>query len=235
MLTAKQIASIIRTEIGTATGPGQYDGLWEDNAAQKIHDLCKPDHSIHVAAAALEGEYTDTLINMLLATVLATLIYEEGGGRTNITISPFKMSEVIDNWNYTVEMDGLIRTVRIAPKNEAEWEPGDGDEIVRGQLLKGIGPVIDSEEARPQAKPHEYNRPLWVVAAAWEDGAVFYPQSDRRSAEAELRTWPVERANAGLAHVENRWCLHGDCPSSGCNHDPSLRDTTEVASDAEGG
>jgi hypothetical protein len=233
MLTAKQIEAIISDAIGNDDGNTSPASI----AAQKIHDLCKPDHTIHVSAAMLENEYTDVLINMLLVTVLGTLIDQEGGGRTNITISPALMSKMMAEWNHTVEMNGLERTVRITPARPEEWEATEESpaDAKLGSLIAGFGPVVDSDKALPQAEPHEYKRPLWVVAATFEEtGALtFYRAHDRSGAERELRSWDAAQALASNAHIENRWCLHPECPSTGCNHDPSQRDTPEATSDAD--
>lgn len=217
MLNAKQIAAILR------------DTDTIEAAAVKIAELVKPDYTIHTAAAALENEVTSTLLDMLAATILATLIEQEGGGRTNIQFSPGGMQELLSRWNYTVEHDGLVRTVRISAKSGA-WEPTE-DSPADAKFESLIASQPAGDNLKPQAPEHEYNRPVWVVACnTVDDGTlVFSRQLDRKMAEQELRRWPADTALASNAHIENRWCYHVECPASGCNYDTTLRD--EVSSD----
>lgn len=227
MLTVDQIVRII------TDNPGDFRA-----AAEKIHLLCAPDHTIHVAAAALEGEVTSTLLDMTVATVLAKLIDQEGGGRTNFSFSPMDMAAVMKEWSYTVEHDGMVRTVRIQPQNPEEWEGGNGDVLAHSALARSMvragesdseiaPPAIDDlDTISPQADPHEYNRPLWAIAVIDEDGTKLMNCHDRADAGRQYRKLP----RATVAHIENRWCLHPECPSTGCNHDATKRDGAEATS-----
>lgn len=242
MLSVEQIVRIIND--GTDTVHPEPANL---AIAQKIHDLCKPDHTIHIAAAALEGEVTSTLLDMTVATVLAKLIDQEGGGRTNFSFSPMDMASAMKEWSYTVEHDGMVRTVRIQPKNAEEWEEGDGDVLAHSALAKSMerastyepmpedfappadASAINDLTAQPQADPHEYNRPLWAVRVCLPDADGPYLQLvPSHGAAAEYVRLASE---AEIVTIENRWCDHIDCPSSGCLYDASKRDKTEVASD----
>lgn len=227
MLTIEQIKRIMIAH------PGDYDA-----AAQKIHDLCKPDHTIHVAAAALENEVTSTLLDMTVATVLAKLIDQEGGGRTNFSFSPMDMAAVMKEWSYTVEHDGMVRTVRIKPLDEEAFEEADGATLQHSALARAMSgaydetappvPPVDDLKTKPQAATHEFKRPLWVVR---RDGELF-EKANRKSADASVRAYL--RLNEEVpATVENRWCLHTECPSSGCHYDASKRDSVEATSDEE--
>lgn len=210
MLSVTQIAAVIRSEMRIPED--KYPGA--DLAAEKIYDLCKPAHDIHLAAAALENEVTSTLMDMLVATILATLIEQEGGGRTNITFSPGAMQEIMTNWVYSVETAGMDRTIRIAPKKGDEWSEGEPPSKLESLLMADS----DKGEAKPQAAVHEYDRPLWVVACTDEDGnTIFSRQLDRASAERELRSWGPQTALERNARIENRHCLHPTCPTTGCN------------------
>jgi hypothetical protein len=243
MLSIEQIAAIICAEMGVPDD--KYPGA--DNAAEKIHDLVKPDHTIHVAAAAMENEVTDTLIDMLVVTVLAKLIDQEGGGRTNFAFSPMDMAAVMKEWDYIVERDGMVRTVRIQPKNNAEWEEGDGGLLQHSGLARAMGlaeqdvappPIGDLDSVKPQAVPHEYKRPLWfiryspAIPEGEEDQGVMAldPVSSKIDGQRQLRSYSI----GALAHVENRWCEHLECPSTGCTYDASKRDGAEATSDLTG-
>lgn len=227
MLSVTQIHRVIENELRFYPLQAMPEAIAA--AAEKIYDLVKPDHTIHVAAAALENEITSTLINMTAATILGTLINEEGGGRTNIRISSGSMQEILSDWNYTVEMEGLVRNVRITPKNADAWEvPDESYDPAKAPLASLLMTEASADiEAKPQAEPHEYNRPVWAVAVVGENGTTLMICHDRADAGRQYRKLP----RAAVAHIENRWCLHPDCPSTGCNHDASKRDSTEVASD----
>lgn len=215
-------------------------------AAEKIHDLCKPDHTIHVAAAAMENEVTDTLIDMLVVTVLAKLIDQEGGGRTNFAFSPMDMAAVMKEWDYTVEREGLVRTVRIQPKDGVEWEEGDGDLLQASSLARAMSranedteiapppPITDLDSVSPQAAPHVYNRPTWAVRFWCAADEGFEPGlkecADRGEAMRVLRGYHDDDGRPD-ATIENRWCEHIECPSTGCTHDASKRDDAEATSD----
>lgn len=243
MLSAKQIAAIIKNEFDSANAKGDYKGLWNENAAQKIHDLCQPDHNIEIATAALENEVTDTLMNMLAATILATLINEEGGGRTNIRFSPGSMSIALAEWDYTVEHDGLERLVKIAPKDGEGWIAEKPESKLTHLLMGEDGPLPTQSNGNdgaphPQAEPHEYNRPHWTVCYTKHDDQGESKHvlrcHDRADAQRQLKKFDPVSVLAGVAKIENRWCLHPECPASGCNEDPTQRDTpSEVTSDSE--
>lgn len=234
MLSTKQIAAIITSEMNQHPSQATPDNV--EAAAQKIHDLCKPDHTIHVAAAALENEVTSTLLDMTVATVLAKLIDQEGGGRTNFSFSPMDMAAVMKEWSYTVEHDGMVRTVRIKPLDEEAFEEADGAVLQHSALARAMSsaddetappvPPVDDLTTKPQAATHEFKRPLWVVR---RDGELF-EKPNRKSADASVRAYL--RLNPEVpATVENRWCIHTECPTSGCHYDASKRDSVEATSD----
>lgn len=230
MLSAKQIAAIITAEMNQHPSQATPDNI--ETAAQKIHDLCKPDHDLHVAAAALENEVTSTLLDMLAATILATLIEQEGGGRTNVQFSPLSMRDAMKAWDYTVEHEGIVRTVRIKAKADGEWNESLINEPLELRTSRAISHAeIGPEDMPPPptintvVEPHEHKRPEWVVAYQGEQDEgdrnfVFLRSHDRADAERQVRKLAAEL----MARVENRWCLHTDCPASGCNHSPELRD-----------
>lgn len=208
MLTAEQIARIISSAVKTDDTRVEAE---ISNAAQKIYDLCKPDHSIHVAAAALENEVTSTLMDMLAATILATLIDDEGGGRTNVRFSPGSMQEKLAAWDYTVVHEGLERNVRVTPKDTAAWQDGEPPSKLSSLLHTE---QEDVSGAKPQAEPKTYDRPVWAVRYVDGNGELqILKCRDRADAERSCRTL----AEKMFPKVENRHCLHPSCPTSICN------------------
>lgn len=231
MLTAKQIADIIRTEMlesDSATMAPRYEA-----AAEKIAALIADDGSA-VAAAMLENEVTSTLMDMTVATVLATLIEEEGGGRSNIAISPMSMDHMMKHYLYEVRNEGMIRHVSIKLredsdlKDEAAWrEPSNRHGVMHQDE--------DASGAKPQAEPKVRDRPVWAIKNG--HGSLFR-MHDQADAERQLRgegdhMHAPRFKDDPLSVIENRWCLHVDCPTTGCNHDPKLQDNAEATSDAE--
>lgn len=216
MLTAKQIADIIRAELNQHPSQATPENI--EAAAEKIAALTADDGSA-VAAAMLENEVTSTLMDMTVATVLATLIEEEGGGRSNISISPMSMDHMNQHYIYEVRNEGLIRHVSIKMRedsplqDEANWrEPSH-----RHGLVDIAPDALTIDQLKPQAEPKVHDRPVWAV----RDGAGLHEMPDEEAAKAF-----VLKSVDPIAAVENRFCLHPDCPSTGCNH-------TEATSDAE--
>lgn len=221
MPTPQQIAAIIRDTVHVTHDD---DGVLHkvDEAAEKIAALWPDDGAILVSAAQIENEVTSTLINMVAATVLATLINTEGGGRTNVTISPGEMQAVLSEWEYTVETKGMYRTIRIAPKNPADWT----DEKPPSKLESLLMGDHDDGPATSQAPEHEYTRPLWAVNYLNKlSGRSLMRCYDQADAERQIRAFSVATADA---RIENRWCLHPGCPTTGCQDDPTRRDTQGV-------
>lgn len=156
MLSVTQIAAIINDAIVNDDGNTSPASV----AAEKIYDLVKPDYASDAMVATLENEVTSTLVDMLAVTILATLIEQEGGGRTNVTFSPGLMQQVLTDWNYTCEVSGMDRTIQITPKHGDAWE--DTDRPPSEEKLNSLLFIETSREAKvkPQAEPHEYNRPI---------------------------------------------------------------------------
>lgn len=199
-------------------------------------------------------EVTETLIHMVAATVLAKLIDEEGGGRTNISFSPADMDEMHQRYMMHSTRDGLITTVKIEPRQgafdkklyggadtnddeEMEFVPTVQDVVPPTSFYAEAGP-IDSGSAEPQAKHVEHDRPLW---AARINGKL-YPASGRLQAGRVVTTRSAEEPNA-VVQVENRFCYHDDCPAERCNRTvdggfmseqdvPDQDTSTEVTSDS---
>lgn len=226
MLT-KQIETILYDFIGQ----GGADGDTIREYAEKIASLSN-DNGAALAAAMLENEITSTLMDMTVATVLATLIEEEGGGRSNIGISPLSMDHMMKHYLYEVRNEGMIRHVSIKLRedsnlqDEAAWrEPSNRHGVMHQDE--------DTANAKPQAEPKAHDRPVWAVRHGDEvlmardkehAGTLALELSraeDRKSLDSCGHFLAEDRKVVG---VQNRWCLHLDCPASGCNHDPKLRD-----------
>lgn len=218
MLTTAQIEKIITDAINS----GEAQSLNRSPAsiaAEKIAELSQADAAMLVAAQSLENEVTSTLVDMVVATVLATLIQEEGGGRSNIHISPKMMDDMTKNWTYGSEMNNGLRTVsiKLIPGSELDKEfESERQGVMRDESI----PVDD---AKPQAKEKVYDRPVWAVRGAERLRRCH----DRADAERQCRAL-LERNPDETYHVENRYCLHLECPASGCN-------MTEATSDADKG
>ena len=219
MLTAKQIADIIRDAHRAHNGADRFI----EQAAEKIAELTD-DNGATVAAAMLENEVTSTLMDMTVATVLATLIEEEGGGRSNVSISPMSMDHMQQHYIYEVRNEGMIRHVSIRMRedsdlrNEEAWREPSNRHGVMHQ-------VEDTSNAKPQAEPKVHDRPVWAVRIPI-DGEEPYlrPCNDEDHARKILR---AVSGSHPLAAIENRYCLHVDCPTTGCNK-------SEATSDSDG-
>lgn len=234
MLTAPQIVTIIEASLAEREkGTSRGTRVALEKAAEKIAGILEEDNKMLVSAAALENEVTSTLMDMLAATILATLIEEEGGGRSNITYSPMSMEHMAQHYTYETENDGLIRTVRIKLRedsnlnDQAAWrEPSN---------RHGLVPVeseVSGAGAKPQAEPKEHNRPVWAIRYIDKEEqphlALMHDQAD-----ATRHVGDYESPGAPLPEVQNRWCLHADCPTTGCLMSDKLRDPApEVASEA---
>lgn len=217
MLNAKQISVMISDALVRAKADKIEPHEAIDTVAEKIAALVSDDGA-PVAAAQLENEITSTLMDMTVATVLATLIEEEGGGRSNIGISPLSMDHMMKHYLYEVRNEGMIRHVSIKLRedsnlqDEAAWrEPSNRHGVMHQDE--------DTANAKPQAEPKVHDRPVWAVRSPLE--ACLYECADQAQAEETLRkTLPIDR----LATIENRFCLHSDCPSTGCNHAEATSD-----------
>lgn len=208
MLTEKQIADILRAEVMACDAVNLAPGF--EAAAAKIAAALPDYNQIAVTAAALENEVTSTLMDMTVATVLATLIEEEGGGRSNISISPMSMDHMQQHYIYEVRNEGMIRHVSIKLRedsnlqDEAAWrEPSN-----RHGLVDVAPAPLSLDQLKPQAEPKVHDRPVWAV----RDGAGLHEMPDEDAAKAF-----VLKSVDPIAAVENRYCLHPDCPSTGCN------------------
>lgn len=179
-------------------------------AAEKIVALVQPQFDMMAAGATLEAQTIQTLMAMQTATVLAALIEEEGGGRSNMSYSPMKMAEMLALYGYTVEHDKLITTVRIFEKASLSMLVRDGEQA--------------DADAKPQAEPKVWDRPIWAVRISGDTDEPYLRQcNDRDDAERVIRALSATL----ITQVENRFCLHPDCPTTGCNETEATSDITQ--------
>jgi len=159
-----------------------------------------------VAVAAMsEVETTEMLMQMLAATILATLIEEEGTGRSNITYSPASMDHMMKNYTFTSEKDAMATTIRIEMKPDSELR----DEA-NWRAPSNRHQVEDVSDALPQAEPKVHDRPVWAIRHNEE----LHGYPDRAAAEAAMLCNPQAE---DVAIIVNRHCLHLECPDSICN------------------
>lgn len=233
MLTAKQIADIIENSLAEHEKRGSSFGTKKaiTIAAEKIAAAIPDYPAMMVSAAALENEVTSHLMDMLAATIMATLFEEEGGGRSNISYSPMSMKHMTDNYEFTSEIKGMVRTIRISLRPESELN--NPEAWRKPSNRHGIMTLTNDEvqeaglggAAKPQAEERVYDRPLWAIAHHDEDGTLkFAKMADRWDAARRLGSYKV--SGQPWPTIQNRFCLHTECPASGCTRQ------AEVASEA---
>lgn len=184
----------------------QYADRINGYAAELEAHLAEPIQGTHVfdmIAAVEQGnvEITETLIHMVAATVLAKLIEDEGGGRSNISFSPADMDAMHRDYEIETNRDGMVTTVKIIPrKTTGLYIGGSGDHTTNRLMIQDE----DTEGALPQveaspAKPYFFYR----------DGGGRQGPMDKDAAQAL-----VLKSVDPTAHVENRMCGRVECPNS---------------------
>lgn len=206
MLNEKQVANIIRDSLDN--NPSNTTPECIEIAAAKIVELNGDPYALLNEAAKLEAQTMDALIDLVAATVLTTLIEEEGGGRSNVSISPNSMKLMAENYDMSVVKRGMIRTVSVALKPESPLTKTEN--WLAPSNRHGEEDVSD---AKPQAEPKTFDRPVWAVRFPEDeiDGPAYLRECHDR-ADAER----VVRGSQLGARVENRCCLHLHCPTSRC-------------------
>lgn len=165
-------------------------------------------------------EVSETLINMVAATVLAKLIADEGGGRANIEFSPKDMDEMHQRYEIDATRDGMLTKVKLVPRPGAF---ATAEIIVTEDQPKAPESLYSTQDrdeapAKAQTPEHVYDRPLWATRV---DGKLF-PASSKDQAERMVKG---AKGNQ-IAAIENRFCYHKECPAERCNVA-----ATEVASE----
>lgn len=228
MLTPDQILNIISDEVTNRDGlePGAMNGALQ-KAAEKIAELTKADHDMLLAAQGLENEVTSTLMDMLAATILATLLEEEGGGRANVSFSPNSMNHMTKHYTYESKVEGLTRTVSIQMREDSPLR-GDMEAWTAPSNRHSVAldPDMNGDGAKPQAKPKVHDRPVWAVRTSTFDESLdelvttLRNCHDRADAERQCKEL-LWRDPTRSVSIENRFCLHTGCPSTGCNEKSS--------------
>lgn len=178
----------------------------------ELNDLLAQDsgsagtHAYDMIAAVEEinAGNTAVLIELIAATVMMKRQDNPLPDTISVTFSPSDIDDMQRAYHMDAKRDGMQLTVTLTKKAEPSesWQ---------------LAEEPDTGEALEQAtEPPE--RPVWCVRTG--DGSLV-PCADKKDAEAVLRAQDLDP----MAHVENRFCLHPDCPSTGCNK-------AEVTSDA---
>lgn len=205
-----QISRILKVGLSPFMNVGNTDAMAaaEESVIDKLVALCEPNTNMMVAAASLEAETTELLMQMHAATILATLLEEEGGGRANISYSPLSMDHMMKHYTFTAEKTDMITTVRISLREDSSLNTEEGwrePSNRHGVMQQDESPA----GALPQAEPKVHDRPLWMIRSNGE----LWRMMDRRDAERQL---PNYIAHDPTAVLENRHCDHLFCPSTGC-------------------
>lgn len=185
---------------GSVLSPYEHNGLREPSAGTTAYEMI-------AAMETANLETTETLINMVAATVLMKI-----GGPRSVSISPADMDAMYRAYDMTAKRDGMITTVSIMPRpNDSAIEP---------PVSLYATENTSAEEPQPQAEGQVYVRPVWAISYHDKDGKpCLASMHDRRDAERHVGDY------GDLAAVENRCCLHPDCPAEHCNR-------VEVTSDS---
>jgi hypothetical protein len=166
-------------------------------------------HAYEMIAAVEEinAGNTETLIQLIAAIVMVARNDNPLLDQLTVSFTPHDIDEMQKAWEMTANRDGYMTTVTLTRKPEAgeSWLL-DADE----------DPTGAKEQAQQQPE-----RPVWAVRAG--DGSIHgYPVKGA----AQHAIYGEFRSDQ-IAKVENRWCLHPDCPAERCNQEP------EVASDVQ--
>lgn len=151
--------------------------------------------------AASETEHartTETLIEMVAATVLHKLIQDEGGGRANVSFTPSDMDEMHKLYEMVVNRDGMQTEIKLVPRATGRASL---------KLSHDRDGLLEIEPAKPQAvaRPEE---PNWFAKIGGERQHA----ADKRSAENAVRL-AISDDPTVVAEVENRRCPQSKCPA----------------------
>lgn len=180
-------------------------------AAELEAHLAEPVHGTHVFDMIAEIEKgnvatTETLIHMVAGTVLAKLIEDEGGGRSNVSFSPADMDAMHRDYELETNRDGLITTIKLIPRDGKMQthhivdEPFISPEAFDSLMTQDE----DTTDALPQAEK-SVAKPYWF----FNDGEVREGPMDKEMAQRMMAV-----TKSPLAHIENRMCGRAECPNS---------------------
>ncbi len=161
------------------------------NAGTHAYDLLAASETEH-------AKTTETLIEMVAATVLHKLIQDEGGGRANVSFSPADMDEMHKLYEIRVNRDGMLTDIHLEPRPTARASL---------KLSHDREGLLEIETAKPQAvaRPEE---PNWFATIGGERRHA----ADRHSAENAVRL-AISDDPTVVAEVENRRCPQSKCPA----------------------
>lgn len=181
--------------------------LYELNAELKKDGGQAGTHAYDMMAAVedINAGNTRVLIELIAGVVIAKAreamengVLDEKATELSVTFQPSDIDDMQRAYDMAVKRDGMHVTVTLTKKSEPteSWQLDEEE--------SGEGALEQAAEA-PE-------RPVWAVRTG--DGHL-HGWGSRKEAENAVRD---DYADEPLAHVENRYCLHEDCPSEGCNH-----------------
>jgi hypothetical protein len=180
----------------------------------------RPGTSAYTMLAAAEQanvETTETMIQMIAATVLAAVLdngvggpFRQDNGSWAVSFSPADVDAMYRAYDMSAKREGMLTTVSIMERAVAETHQPTSLYVQAGDT--------DAEPVKPQAEVVAYDRPLWAIRYYSNDGGVYLAlMHDQADAMRHLPDY-VGRYDQPEPTIENRWCLHPDCPTTGCTH-----------------
>lgn len=178
-------------------------------------------HAYEMMAAVeqINAGNTAVLIELIAAVVMLARNDNPLCDQLTVTFSPHDIDEMQKRWEMDAKRDDMWLTVTLTRKPEA-----------------GESWLADTEEngdgAKPQAEAADTpERPVWAIRNGL--GSLFR-MHDKADAERQIRGEPGHELQSHFADdpaavIENRWCLHPECPSSICNR---VAEDTEATSKA---
>lgn len=164
-------------------------------------------HAYEMMAAVEEINAGDTrvLIELIAAVVMWKAETRRGNPPMSVTFQPSDIDRMQRAYHMEVKRDGMHVTVTLNKRDETAptWQL---DEAETG------ADALDQATAPPE-------RPVWAVRTG---AGALIACTGREDAETQFQ---AHHSDDALAAVENRYCLHETCPSTGCN-------LAEVTSDA---
>ena len=159
------------------------------NAGTHAYDMMAAVEEINTGNMAV-------LIELIAAVVLSGCISDDAT-TIETSFTPQDIDDMQKRFEMSASRNGLLLTVRLDRKPE---------EGVSWRLDETEDPV----GARDQATGHP-ERPRWTVR---DSEGVFHPYPTKGHAQLALVN---DFRGDEIARVENRYCLHYDCPSTHCN------------------
>lgn len=181
--------------------------------SRELNDLLARDsgsagtHAYEMMAAVEEinAGNTSVLIELITGVVMMKRQENQIADPISVTFQPSDIDDMQRAYDMDVKRDGMHITVTLTRRETPteSWSDGEGE---------------STEGARNQA-PALPERPVWAVRDGSGD---LWICTDKPEAENELKRFCRDDP---MAHIENRFCQHKECPSTGCNK-------REVTSDA---